>query len=103
LRARARRAGLATPDAVFGLTWSGAMTARRVTGLIENLSEGLTEIYVHPATRPGFDGEAPGYSYAEELAALLSRTAIEAARAPGVRLGGYADFRPAGSASNASA
>src|SRR5262245_32745454 len=30
----ARRAGLKTPDAVFGLAWSGAMTAPRVEGLL---------------------------------------------------------------------
>jgi hopanoid biosynthesis associated protein HpnK len=92
LWARARRAGLAAPDAVFGLAWSGAMTSPRVAGLIDNLPDGLSEIYVHPATRPGFAGEAPGYGYAEELAALLSPAARDAVQSAGVRLGGYADF-----------
>jgi hypothetical protein len=103
LRWRARRAGLATPDAVFGLAWSGAMTAERVVGLIRHCPDGLTEIYVHPATGDSFAGRAPGYRYADELAALTSSVAREAVRASGARLGGYADFCGAGAASKASA
>lgn len=94
LRRRARRAGLTTPDAVFGLAWSGAMTAERVAGLLHRLPEGRIEIYTHPATSGGFDGAAPGYRYADELAALLAPECIAAARRPDVRLGGYGDPQP---------
>lgn len=90
--ARARYAGIATPDAVFGLAWSGAMTAARVTALIRHCPEGLTEIYAHPAIAGGFEGAAPGYRYAEEFVALMAPESIEAARASGARFGGYADF-----------
>lgn len=103
LQAKARRAGLVTPDAVFGLAWSGAMTAERVAGLIGNLPNGLTEIYAHPATGDGFEGHAPGYRYADELAALTSPAVRAAVQAAGTRLGGYAAFSAAGSAPNASA
>lgn len=88
----ARRAGLKTPDAVFGLAWSGAMTAPRVEGLLRRLPEGLTEIYTHPGTDGGFPGHAPGYRYADELAALTSPGAIAAARRGDIALGGYSDF-----------
>jgi hopanoid biosynthesis associated protein HpnK len=88
----ARRAGLRTPDAVFGLAWSGAMTAPRLAGLLQHLPAGRSEIYLHPATRDDFDGHAAGYRYADELAALLSPEVIAAARRPDVVLGGYADF-----------
>jgi hopanoid biosynthesis associated protein HpnK len=101
LQRQARRAGLATPDAVFGLVWSGAMTAERVAGLIRNCPDGLTEIYAHPATSSAFEGSASGYRYAGELAALTSPLAREAVRASGARLGGYADFCDTGSAPNA--
>ena len=101
LRLRARRAGLAVPDAVFGLAWSGAITEPRLAGLLAHLPDGLTEIYTHPATASGFAGQAPGYRYADELAALTSAACHEAAA--GVRLGGYADFFNSGSAPNASA
>jgi hopanoid biosynthesis associated protein HpnK len=91
LRRRARRAGLITPDAVFGLAWSGAMTPARVAGLLRRLPPGRVELYTHPATGRGFDGAAPGYRYEDELAALLAPECIEATRRPGIRLGGYGD------------
>jgi hopanoid biosynthesis associated protein HpnK len=87
---RARRAGLQTPDAVFGLAWSGAMTTARLLGLLRHLPEGRSEIYLHPATTDDFAGHAPGYRYAEELAALIAPDVIAAAR--DLRRGGYADF-----------
>jgi hopanoid biosynthesis associated protein HpnK len=87
---RARRAGLQTPDAVFGLAWSGAMTTSRLLGLLRHLPEGRSEIYLHPATTDEFPGHAPGYRYAEELAALTAPDVIAAAR--DLRLGGYGDF-----------
>ena len=34
---------------------------------------------------------APGYRYADELAALIDRSVIASARRPDVALGGYAD------------
>lgn len=87
-----RAAGFATPDQVFGLTWSGAMTADRVAGLMRNLPNGLTEIYTHPATAGGFAGAAQGYRYADELAALIDARVIAAARDSGAQLGGFSDF-----------
>ncbi len=91
-RARLRAAGLLIPDQVFGLAWSGAMTAARLAGLIGSLPEGLSEIYLHPATSGGFAGAAPGYRYAEELAALTDPEVAGAARDPQLKLGGFIDF-----------
>ena len=88
----ARRAGLRTPGAVFGLAWSGAMTAPRVAGLLQRLPEGLSEIYTHPGTAGGFPGQAPGYRYVDELAALTGSEVITAARRHDLTLGGYSDF-----------
>jgi hopanoid biosynthesis associated protein HpnK len=89
---RARRAGLRIADAVFGLAWSGAMTQARLSSLLGRLPEGCTEIYLHPATGNRFAGHAPGYRYADELAALTAPSVLAAARRPDVRLGGYSDF-----------
>ena len=91
-RRRFRRAGLLVPDQVFGLRWSGAMTAERLRGLIQNLPGGLSEIYLHPATAAGFDGAAAGYGYAEELAALIAPEVMDAANTSGARRGGFLDF-----------
>jgi hopanoid biosynthesis associated protein HpnK len=90
-RARFRTAGLLVPDSVFGLAWSGAMTPSRILGLIENLPDGLTEIYLHPATT-AYAGSAPGYRYADELAALLAPRVVQASRNSAVARGGFADF-----------
>jgi hypothetical protein len=95
LRRRLAAAGLATPDRVFGLRWSGQMTRARLAALIQHLPEGLSEIYLHPATG-SYPGSAPGYRYRDELEALTAPEVIAAARDPSVRLGGYGDF--AGSA-----
>ncbi len=92
LRARYRRAGVAMADQVFGLAWSGAMSTPRVAGIIAHLPQGLSELYLHPATGGGFEGAAPGYDYAGELAALLSPQTREACAAGGVTLGGFSDF-----------
>ena len=92
VRARFRRAGVAVADQVFGLAWSGAMTADRVAGLIAHLPPGLTELYTHPATAGGWEGEAPGYRYADELAALTAPQVLDAVQARGAVLGGFSDF-----------
>jgi len=78
LRAQVRRAGMAAPDTVFGLAWSGAMTADRVRRLLAVLPEGDIELYFHPASRRDalLDRLMPNYDHEGELAALLD---------PGVR------------------
>ena len=93
VRARYRSAGVTMADQVFGLAWSGAMTPERVAGIVRHLPPGLSELYMHPATAGGFEGAAPGYRYAEELAALLSREVAEAAAERGATLGAFSDIR----------
>jgi len=96
LQMRAHRAGLVTPDAVFGLRWSGQMTADRLAEVLRGLPSGIVEIYTHPATADTFAGHAPGYRYREELAALCNPDVTAALRQSGRFPGGYADIpRPA--------
>jgi hopanoid biosynthesis associated protein HpnK len=90
-RMRFRAAGVAVPDQVFGLRWSGAMTASRLLGLIERLPAGLSEIYLHPAAVDDYAGSATGYRYREELAALLDPAVIAATRDGSLCLGRFAD------------
>jgi hopanoid biosynthesis associated protein HpnK len=91
-RRRVRAAGLRAPDQVFGLRWSGAMTARRLAALMRRLPPGLTEIYLHPASRDSYEGSAPGYRYVEEFEALRDGEVIAAARGSGAALGAFAAF-----------
>ncbi len=92
LRTQARRSGMTAAARTFGIAWSGAMTTDRLTGLLRNLQDGVTEIYMHPALSANFSAAAPNYRYAEEFAALTAPTVVAAARASGARLGGFCDF-----------
>ena len=94
LQARFRAAGVITPDHVFGLRWSGAMTTPRMAGLIARLPRGLTEIYLHPAARDNYPGSAPGYRYADELSALVAPEVAIRLRRSNIRRGGFLDFAP---------
>jgi hopanoid biosynthesis associated protein HpnK len=91
-RRRFRAAGVAVPDQVFGLRWSGAMTTSRLLGLIGSLPDGLSEIYLHPATAARYPGSAAGYGYQDELAALLDPAVAAATKTGGLRLGDFAEF-----------
>lgn len=91
LARRLRKQGFLVPDHVFGLRWSGQMTAARLSGVIQHLPDGLSEIYLHPATG-AFAGAAPGYRYRQELDALLSEKVAAACRGASLRLGGFGDF-----------
>jgi len=71
-RWRLRRAGVACNDQVFGMNDSGAMDRARLGGFLDHLPDGVTELYLHPATAPwpGMDAGARHYRVADELAAL---------------------------------
>ncbi len=91
VRRRFVRAGIAVPDQVFGLAWSGAMDTARMRGLIAALPDGVSEIYTHPATHDDWPGHAPGYRYVDELAALLDARAL--VREQGIMLARFADLK----------
>jgi chitin disaccharide deacetylase len=94
LRRRIQRAGLSSADQVFGIAWSGAMTEARWLALLPHLPDGVSEIYVHPATgaAPAFARAMPHYRHRDELEALLSPRLRQAIEAGGIRLIGYGDL-----------
>ncbi len=73
LRRQVMRAGMRAPDAVFGLAWTGRMTAARVKALAPYLPAGFSELYFHPAVMQDalLQTLMPGYRQEEELAALV--------------------------------
>jgi len=95
LRRKILRSGMRMPDQIFGLRWSGQMTKPRLLHLIGRLPEGLSEIYLHPATGR-FLGHAKGYLYESELAALIDPDVIDACHKASLIMGGYGDFSSAG-------
>jgi len=92
VRRRFRRAGVTVPDHVLGLAWSGAMDKTRMAALIAALPQGLSEIYLHPATCDDWPGHAPGYRYRAELDALLDEGGHVALRQSGAQAGNFARF-----------
>jgi hopanoid biosynthesis associated protein HpnK len=75
LRHQVEAAAMITNDHCFGLAWSGHMTRRRVQRLLENLPDGVSEIYFHPATHRDavLDRLMPDYEHESEFATLLDR------------------------------
>jgi hopanoid biosynthesis associated protein HpnK len=94
MRRRLRAAGLIHNDQLFGMGRSGAIDEATLIQALRALPPGVTEIYLHPATRSGaaIAASMPAYRHADELAALLSpRVAaqLDEARTP---RGGYSDW-----------
>lgn len=73
LRHQAQAAGMITNDHCFGLAWSGHMTRERVRRLLQNLPDGVSELYFHPATERDdmLVRLMPDYEHAAEFATLL--------------------------------
>jgi hopanoid biosynthesis associated protein HpnK len=80
MRARLRRAGVLANDAVFGLNDTGRLDEKRVLEIVARLPEGVSELYLHPATSPA------GYARAEEFDALLSPRVRDAIARRGIAL-----------------
>lgn len=72
MRARLGRAGITHNDAVFGLSASGRMDESMLVAILARLPAGVTELYLHPATRDGISRSMADYAPAAELAALTS-------------------------------
>ena len=91
LRRTLRANGVLAPDRSFGIRWSGHMTKMRLSALIGRLPDGLSEIYLHPATGR-YAGSAPGYRYRDELDALMAPEVAAVCRDASLELGGFTDF-----------
>ena len=89
-----RRAGVAFNDWFFGKNDGGAVTRERLLGFIVHLPPGVTEIGLHPGTRPWTGPHAPPAHWrgADELAALVDPDVVAACRAPKQRLVRFGDL-----------
>jgi hopanoid biosynthesis associated protein HpnK len=97
MKRRLRRAQIPHNDHVFGVADSGHMSEQRLLQILARLPEGVTEIYLHPATESGtaIAASMTDYRHADELAALMSpqvRAALAAMTAIDVSCGGYSDL-----------
>jgi hopanoid biosynthesis associated protein HpnK len=97
MKHRLRCANVVHNDHVFGIADSGRMNQERLLQILARLPQGVTEIYLHPATQSGaaIAASMGGYRHADELAALLSpqvRASMAAMTAVDVLCGGYGDL-----------
>jgi hopanoid biosynthesis associated protein HpnK len=97
LRRRLRHAGLFVNDQLFGLAWSGAMVEERLLRLIPQLPDGVSEIYLHPATEhtPALAAAMGGYCHREELGALVNPALKALIAELDIRLVSYGDLATA--------
>jgi hopanoid biosynthesis associated protein HpnK len=72
MRWRLERAGVTYNDHVFGLRHSGGMDEAVMLAILEQLPDGLSEVYLHPASHGNITESMAEYRHADELAALLS-------------------------------
>ncbi|HUA79622.1 MAG TPA: hopanoid biosynthesis-associated protein HpnK [Dyella sp.] len=72
MRLRLDRAGVTYNDHVFGLRHSGGMDETVMLDILRELPQGLSEIYLHPASHGSITDSMADYRHADELAALLS-------------------------------
>jgi chitin disaccharide deacetylase len=98
LRRRLRGAGLYTNDHLFGLAWSGAIVEKRLLRLVPYLPDGITELYLHPASErtPALVAAMPSYRQLEELEALLSPTLKSCIAEHGICVTTYSNLAMAG-------
>jgi chitin disaccharide deacetylase len=95
MKRRLRASGIFHNDRIFGISASGAMDEARLVEIIGRLPQGVTEIYLHPATVSGgaIAASMSGYRHADELEGLMSPRVRAAIGASGVTLGGFADLK----------
>lgn len=96
MRLRLRLAGIATNDYVFGMIDTGHMTPERVRRYLQHLPDGVSELYVHPATHTWPEAFPPDYDFAGEFAALIDPQAVEMVRKSGLHATTFSDLAAAG-------
>lgn len=95
---RLRSEGVAHNDHVLGLHDSGSLHEKRVLELLENLPDGLTEIFFHVArgSAPELERDTPDYGHEQELEALLSPAVRRRIEELALQPCGYRDLGPRG-------
>ena len=89
MKRRLRAAGVTHNDQIFGVTDSGALNEATLLRILAQLPDGVSEIYLHTATRGALTPAMGNYRHREELDALLSPRVRAAVDASGSATGGF--------------
>jgi hopanoid biosynthesis associated protein HpnK len=94
LRSRLRRGRIKFNDFVFGLNDTGRMEEPLVLRQLDELPDGVTEMYFHAATRrcPELDRSMPEYRCQDELVALTSDRVRDALATLGIQIIAFGDL-----------
>ena len=94
MRRMLRSAGIASNDWFFGKHDGGAVGRSWLLRLLKDLPAGVSEIGLHPASRPWPPPYGPPahWRVTEELAALVDPEVIAACRRPGLRLAKFSNL-----------
>ncbi|HKF70495.1 MAG TPA: hopanoid biosynthesis-associated protein HpnK [Stellaceae bacterium] len=105
MKRRLARAGILFNDTILGIADSGHVDAARMRALLRALPDGVTELYVHPATRrwAAVDTLPDAYRPEAELAALLDVSVREALAASGAVLTTFGALAPRSATASADA
>lgn len=101
MKRRLARAGIRFNDTILGMADSGHLDTARVGALLAALPDGVTELYVHPATRrwDGIDALPDTYRPEAELAALIDPSVRAAVDASGAALTTFGELASPAAAS----
>jgi hopanoid biosynthesis associated protein HpnK len=96
MKGRLRAQGIGYNDRVFGIACSGSLDEATLLEILARLPPGVSEIYLHPATRSqtAITSSMAKYRHADELDALLSARVLDAVAATNAVRGGYRDAIP---------
>jgi len=94
MRRRLNTARRPINNVLVGLRDTGHLTEDRVLSALDNLQDGVSEFYFHPATAATamLEANAPGYDRLGELHALTSRPVAQRLKALGLRPQGFSDL-----------
>jgi hopanoid biosynthesis associated protein HpnK len=94
VRSRLRRAKIKSNDFLFGMRDSGGMNADLVLRFLQQLPEGVTEMYFHPATRrcPEIDRTMSDYQHETEFRVLTNPRIQAAIRTAGIQRITFSDL-----------
>lgn len=94
MKRRLRRAGLGFNDFIFGIRDTGRMDGETLRRTIAALPDGVSEIFLHPATGswPGIEPGARGFRFEDEFHALMDPAVRSAVAESGAELIAFSDL-----------
>tara|TARA_Y100001936_G_scaffold253969_1_gene322866 strand:- start:7053 stop:7814 length:762 start_codon:yes stop_codon:yes gene_type:complete len=94
MRRRLRRAGIRFNDQIVGISETGMLDKTTLLAAIDQLPDGVTEVFSHPATKPweSMDPKASAFKFEEEFEALVAPEVTAAINKSDISLATFRDI-----------